>query len=360
MKNYEDMARDVLHRIDEYEFKRKRKQIRLKKAAAFAAPAFAAAVAGIFIWKGGADLNKRGQIVGTVADTSVSAIVSADNSNSAADISNTSATAGKTEKNNGQTTETTVRSDNKEGTASTQADKQSSDTTGTLSKDGDEPKLAETQTASSEQSLSLSNSASGDRLGDAVINGEYYVQTFSDGENYTEDRYIGSGSDFEGFYKNCGTSAEFYTVKESADIVLVKLGNGGQVYLKRTNEAPPETPSLITSYPITASASYAAPPNGTCGLSEGLYYAMEDYGGSADYLLKGDIFSDNHKIFDREVLQAEAERLSSLGYNVTVVSESMQSGEDYYYLTLTLTYEQIRNFPKADNYGFFLMLYDGS
>ena len=108
MKNYEDMARDVLHRIDEYEIRRKRKQIRLKKTAAFAAPACAAAVAGIFMWKGGADLNKRGQIVGTVADTSVSAIVSADNSNSAADISNTSAAAGKTEKSNGQTTETTV------------------------------------------------------------------------------------------------------------------------------------------------------------------------------------------------------------------------------------------------------------
>lgn len=358
MKNYEDMARDVLHRINEYEIKRKSKQIRLKRTAAFAAPACAAAAAGIFMWKGGADLDKRGQIVGTVADTSVSAIVSADNSNSAADISNTSAAAGKNGKSNGQTTETTVRADNKETTAA--ADKQSSDTTGTSAKDGGEPKTAETQTASSEQSLSLSNSASGDRLGDAVINGEYYVQTFPNGETYTADRYIGSGSDFEGFYKNCGTSAEFYTVKESADIVLVKFGSGGQVYLKRTNEAPPEIPSLITSYPITVSASYAAPPNGTCGLSQGLYYAMEDYSGSADYLLKGDIFSDNHKIFDREVLQAEAERLSSLGYNVTVVSESMQSGEDYYYLTLTLTYEQIRNFPEKDNYGYFLMLYDGS
>lgn len=357
MKNYKDMARDVLHRIDEYENERKRKQIKLKKTAAFAAPACAAAVAGIFLWKGGADLDKRGQIVGTVADTSVSAIVSADNSNSAADISNTSATAGKNGKSNGQTTETTVRADNKETTAA--ADKQSSDTTGTSAKDGGEPKTAETQTASSEQSISLSNSSAGDRDGDAVINGEYYLQTSPD-VTYTADRYIGCGSDFDGFYKNRGTSAEFYTVKESADIVLVKLGNGGQVYLKRTNEAPPETPSLITSYPITASASYAAPPNGECGLSVGLYYAMEDYAGSADYLLKGDIFSDNHKIFDREVLQAEAERLSSLGYNVKVVSESMQSGEDYYYLTLTLTYEQIRNFPEKDNYGYFLMLYDGS
>lgn len=355
MKNYEDMARDVLHRIDEYEIKRKSKQIRLKRKAAFAAPACAAAVAGIFMWKGGADLNKRGQIIGTVADTSVSAIVSADNGNSSSDISNTSVTAGKAEKNNGQTTETTVRSDNKVTTAS--SDKQSSDTTVTSAKDGDEPKTAETQTASSEQSLSLSNSASGDRDGDAVINGEYYLQTFPD-VTYTADRYIGSGSDFDGFYKNCGTSAEFYTVKESADIVLVKLGNGGQVYLKKTNVAPPETPSLITSYPLTAAASYAAPPNGECGLSHGLYCAMEDYSGSADYLLKGDIFSDNHKIFDRDVLQTEAERLSSLGYNVTVVSESMQSGEDYYYLTLTLTYEQIRNFPKADNYGYFLRLYD--
>ena len=345
MKNYEDMARDVLHRIDEYEIKRKRKQIKLKKTAAVTAPACAAAVAGIFLWKGRADLAEHGKIIGTVADTSVSATISADSSDSA--YISTSSAAARAENNKGQTAETSVRTDNKE------------DTTGTSAKDGDEQKPTETQTASSEQSLSLSNSASEDRLGDAVINGEYYLQTFPD-VTYTADRYIGSGNDFEDFYKNDGMSAEFYTVKESADIVLVKLGNGGQVYLKRTNEAPPETPSLITSYPLTVEASYAAPPNGECGLSMGLYYAMEYYSGSADYLLKGDIFSDKHMIYDRELLQAEADRLSGLGYNVTVESETMQSGEDYYYMTLNLTYEQIRNFPETDNYGYFLRLYDGS
>lgn len=347
MKNYEDMAKDVFRRIDEYEAGMKRRRIRTAKATASLA-AVCAAVAGIFLWRGGAIAPSKENFTASVSDITATDASVKDNVITPTGNANTAAALGTKAEQKILTTETSPKT----------GDKQEPDTTEVVS-NGEEPKTTAAQTGSSEQSISLSNSGTGDRLGDAVINGEYYLQTDPNGETYTADRYIGCGDDFDGFYKSCGTSAEFYTVKESADIVLVKLGNGGQVYLKRTNEAPPETPSLITSYPLTVGASYSVPPNGECGLSMGLYYAMESYAGSADYLLKGDIFSDNHQIFEREKLQAEAERLSSLGYNVTVESEPTQSEEDYYYLTLNLTYEQIRNFPTTEKYAFFLRLYDG-
>lgn len=348
MKNYEDMAKDVFRRIEEYEAGTKRHRIRTVKAIASLAAVCAAATVGVFIWKGGVIAPSKENFATSVSDitrTDTSAEYNVINQTSA---ENTATTSEMSAKQKIQTTETLTKTD----------DKQESYTTESTSK-GEDQKTTAAQTETSEQSVSLSNSESDDRLGDAVINGEYYMQTFPDGVDYTADRYIGSGNDYEGFYKSYGTGAEFYTVKESTDILLVKLGNGGQVYLKRTNEAPTETPSLITSYPLTVGASYSVPPNGECGLSMGLYYAMESYAGSADYLLKGDIFSDNHQIFEREKLQAEAERLSSLGYNVTVESEPTQSEEDYYYLTLNLTYEQIRNFPTTEKYAFFLRLYDG-
>lgn len=84
MKNYEDMAKDVLHRIDEYENERKMKRAKMTKVAASVTPVCAAAVVGVGLWKGGALTPHNNQLISsTVESTASDVIISADNVTSA-------------------------------------------------------------------------------------------------------------------------------------------------------------------------------------------------------------------------------------------------------------------------------------
>ena len=84
MKNYEDMAKDVLHRIDEYENERKMKRAKMTKVAASVTPVCAAAVVGVGLWKGGALTPHNDQLISsTVESTASDVILSADNDTSA-------------------------------------------------------------------------------------------------------------------------------------------------------------------------------------------------------------------------------------------------------------------------------------
>lgn len=81
-----------------------------------------------------------------------------------------------------------------------------------------------------------SDSHLNDSLGWVVINGEIFVQGVAENKTYTPDKYIGDARDFDGFYKDgdgsdSAISAEMYTVKESEDVIIIKLGNGGSVTL---------------------------------------------------------------------------------------------------------------------------------
>ena len=80
-----------------------------------------------------------------------------------------------------------------------------------------------------------------DMLGLVIIDGKEYIQDFTDyvtEEAYTADKFIGDAHDFEGTYKTAddNISAELYTVKESKNVLLVKLSNGGTVILIRKGE----------------------------------------------------------------------------------------------------------------------------
>lgn len=80
-----------------------------------------------------------------------------------------------------------------------------------------------------------------DMCGVVIIDGKEYIQDFTDyaiEETFTADKSIGDARDFEGTYKMMDgvTSAEIYTVKESRNVLLVKLGNGGMVVLMRKGE----------------------------------------------------------------------------------------------------------------------------
>ena len=84
MKNYEDMAKDVLHRIDEYENERKMKRAKMTKVAASVTPVCAAAVVGVGLWKGGALTPHNDQLIAsTVESTASDVILSVDNDTSA-------------------------------------------------------------------------------------------------------------------------------------------------------------------------------------------------------------------------------------------------------------------------------------
>ena len=77
-----------------------------------------------------------------------------------------------------------------------------------------------------------------DMLGMVIIDNTTYIQFISDTESYTPDICLGLAIDFEGTYKTHLTdiSGKLYTVKESKDILLVKLGNGGVVTLIKEKE----------------------------------------------------------------------------------------------------------------------------
>ena len=84
MKNYEDMAKDVLHRIDEYENERKMKRAKMTKVAASVTPVCAAAVVGVGLWKGGALTPHNDQLISNnVESTASDVILSADYDTSA-------------------------------------------------------------------------------------------------------------------------------------------------------------------------------------------------------------------------------------------------------------------------------------
>ncbi len=83
--------------------------------------------------------------------------------------------------------------------------------------------------------------SAGDRLGVVIVNGISYGQDCSDyviEETYTADRYLGDARELEGSYNKAynNMSAELYSVKESKNVLLIKLGNGGKVVLVRNGE----------------------------------------------------------------------------------------------------------------------------
>ena len=77
-----------------------------------------------------------------------------------------------------------------------------------------------------------------DVLGTVVVDGIQYMQMFVDAELFTLDKYLGDAREFDGTYKTHinDITAELYTVKESDNVLVVKLGNGGTVVLGRVGD----------------------------------------------------------------------------------------------------------------------------
>lgn len=85
------------------------------------------------------------------------------------------------------------------------------------------------------------NNSTDDWIGSVKINGINYVQYSVDNTLFTADKYLGDAKSFEGSYKqfsnaNKDITADLYSVKESPNVKLVKLGNGGTVALGREGD----------------------------------------------------------------------------------------------------------------------------
>lgn len=297
MKNYEEMANDVLHRIDEYETDKKRKRAKITKVAASVTPVCAAAVVGVGLWKGGILTPTHDQFVGGITESAVSDtdIISVDDSVLKKEVKSnereqgvvttapiSKPTVSDTKKNNApdnnevtsntmSESEPLINADGNEDSSTSFADVNNNVevvepiTNDTFNETGnnditsvftaDSPKEGSSDNSSIvtapvliEDSTStpvvtapsdISDTSNGnwfcDRLGDVYINGVYYLQILADNNVYTIDTYLGNGGEFEGFYKG-DTSVEFYTAKENSDIVLVRFYDGTTVTLKKTEQ----------------------------------------------------------------------------------------------------------------------------
>lgn len=187
MKTYHEMAQSVLGRINEYETAQKRKKKVVLRTAVPACCLCAAVLAGVAIHGTGAK-NMRAGIHDTGAKDSVSAL-----QNSVVDSRKS----------------VTPNTKNTDSSSATEGKK--------LAYIGD------------------------DMLGLVIVDGKEYIQEFTDyvvEETYTADQLIGDARNFEGTYKSgdSSISAKLYTTKESRNVLLVKLGNGGTVVLIRNAE----------------------------------------------------------------------------------------------------------------------------
>lgn len=96
------------------------------------------------------------------------------------------------------------------------------------------------------------------------------------------------------------------------------------------------------------SPSYATPKNSEYCFSASLQGAMNEYGDEVLYRVVIDVFENNEPLSDSSKMQAECDRLSNLGYDVS-------NGN---YFTMCATYDELVAFVANESYGYFMFLYD--
>ena len=279
MKSYEDMARDVLSRINEYESERKRKRVKNTKIIASVTPVCAAAVIGILVLKSGISVPTYEPGSNIVSEVSVTGQTTSADSTSTEKAMGTStskvvASVSKTTKNDHteinivKTTENNETNESSEinTTETEHTDNKHDNNDVDMTSSNDQPvntdKPAETEITFTEVQTTVTvhenttvisqntteidfggshnnndggnfeNGGGGDRLGTVTINGIFYMQTTTDTTIYTPDIYLGNGGDFKGYYQG-DTSIRFYTAKENDEIVIVVFFDGSQLNLEK-------------------------------------------------------------------------------------------------------------------------------
>lgn len=237
MKSYDEMARDVLSRVSEYEAEQKIKRTRRTRIAAAATPVCAAAVIGAGIWFSGAlmhadkpDAPAESDIITEKVTVSESGKVLSDSSVSAAvTVKNTerSEQASKDETASEAATAHAVG----ESTAAVASVKTEAAESLTTKAAETTAAPSTTQAASAEQTAP--DNVGGDRMLWCIFistiewNGiTYNANAELDVSAYTQDKYIGKVGDFSGTYKDSvnyliNPDDSVYTTKENQYVLLV-------------------------------------------------------------------------------------------------------------------------------------------
>ena len=272
MKTYEEMAQSVLTRIEEYEIEKRSKRQKIKKAVIVSVPVCVAVIAAAGIFRSGvvgnsdklpvAELEKS--VVSSVSESEIKTISS---SNDSQEISNAVSSA---ENKQSDSSFELTHSENKSSNSKDDTKKKTE--SGTINSDpyyessGENVSTSEedvlssaadstpnhesnndTETASS-QTVSTADEEENfdpesgfedvdDALGMIYKDGLMYMQFSVYDDGFTLDENIGAASDFDGTYKYLeDVTGEVYTVKESPDVLIVKLSNGGTVALAKAGQ----------------------------------------------------------------------------------------------------------------------------
>ncbi|MDO4863817.1 MAG: hypothetical protein Q4A05_06585 [Ruminococcus sp.] len=242
MKNYEEMARDVLQRVNEYETERKARRTRITKVAAAVTPVCAAALVGTGLWYSGA-LMHADKPVAPADSNIITEKVTVTESSKSANSGSSSVTV---------TNKTKPQSEQEEATGATSEElasragapwKPSSETT----EPAEQTETVEVTTAASAnvnaetkqtEAATQTNSAETTAAADEHYlwcifcstiewNGiTYNDNTEVDVSAYTQDKYIGKVSEFSGTYKDSvnyviNPDDSVYTTKENPYVLLV-------------------------------------------------------------------------------------------------------------------------------------------
>lgn len=118
-----------------------------------------------------------------------------------------------------------------------------------------------------------------------------------------------------------------------------------------------ETTKMVSDYPGSSAACYAAPKKGEINMSVPLRSAVEEYGSGVLYRVVIDIFDGGGQVFDKNVFSSEADRLFKLGYTCAI-EEINDGNETRTLFTMHSTAEQLESFTVNPDYGYMMFLYD--
>lgn len=260
MKNYEEMSKDVLDRIDEYETERKIKRAKITKIAASVTPVCAAAVVGVGLWKGGILTTDHDQFIVRNVETTVSDAeqIITENSDVSDNIVENVTNTTSSEKVNSTTKET--ENINSDSTVVVIPEKEIPDNEGVIPEAPETPQMnieadnsdtsienpdnnipnSEIQQTSENNEISSNDNEENDVchfVKCVIIDDVGYVEYDAGTETYTPDICLGSPSDYDGNYRAFFSDipATLYTSKENPEILIVKEPDK-IVYLIRVKE----------------------------------------------------------------------------------------------------------------------------
>ncbi len=244
MKKYDEMARDVLDRIGEYEAERKLKRIRTAKIAAALTPVCTAAVVGGGIWLSGAFMHADKP---APADSGIiSEGVTVTESSNAPSESSAAAVTEKTTKHEeqgtaeGTSTEEVTSAETEETAPSESAVQTETAARQTTAAAATTAAPRTTQSSAAEQTTP--NNGGGDKMLWCIFfssiewNGQtYYDNDIASIYAYTQDSYLGKVKDFAGEYDDkfnyrIAPEDSVYTVKETSDVLYVVKADSNSPY----------------------------------------------------------------------------------------------------------------------------------